>query len=207
MIRAVQLYTFLDYCNESDLEKEVLECGAGVGEGWEPLLVRFYESGYAAHGIDNSDERLTAATNYCQERGMSVDLRKGDMRQLPFADGSMSFVYSYNAIFHMCKSDIAIALTEIERVLKPEGLCFINFLSTDDQQYGEGAERGSGEFIQIEAGEQTLHSFYKDDDADACLKGFTILYKEKRKLARLFDDGINVQGFMDYIVQKRHLAQ
>ena len=46
MIRAVQLYTFMEYCNNSPLEKEILECGAGISPSLEPLLVRFFEAGY-----------------------------------------------------------------------------------------------------------------------------------------------------------------
>ena len=161
MIRAVQLFTFLEYCNDSGLKKEILECGAGVWEGLEPLLVRFHKRGYLTHGIEISEQRLSAAIKYCQEHNMDIDLRKGDMRQLPFGDGTMSFVFSYNAIFHMNKADIATALGEIKRVLKPEGLCFVNFLSTDDRGYGSGKQRGPGEFLQIEAREETLHSYFQ----------------------------------------------
>ena len=203
MIRAVQLYTFLQYCSESALEKEILECGAGVWGLLEPLLVRFHERGYATHGIEISEERLAAAQRYCAEHQLDVDLRLGDMRQIPFADMTMSFVYSYNAIFHMTKADIAIAMGEIKRVLKPDGLCFVNFLSVEDQGYGEGEEQGRGEFLGMEAGEETLHSYYEDGEGDAHFGGFEILHKEKRILERLIEGERYLQGYIDYIARKR----
>lgn len=203
MIRAVQLYTFLGYCDESALEKEILECGAGVWGDLEPLLARFHERGYVTHGIEISDERLTAAQKYCWKHGIDMDLRQGDMRQLPFVDSTMSFVFSYNAIFHMSKADVAIAIGEIKRVLKPNGLCFVNFLSVEDQGCGEGEERGRGEFVQMEAGEETIHSYYEDDEVETYMNGFEILYKEKRRLERLIEGERYGQGYIDYIAQKR----
>jgi ubiquinone/menaquinone biosynthesis C-methylase UbiE len=128
MFRAVELYTFLEYCNNSSLEKEVLECGAGTSPSLEPLLVRFHEQGYVTHGIEISDERLRVAQEFCEQRQIDLDLRQGDMRQILFEDESLSFVFSYNTIFHMTKQGIAAAMQEIERILKPGGLCFELFI-------------------------------------------------------------------------------
>ena len=97
MIRAVELYTFLEYCNSSSLEKEVLECGAGTTTELEPLLVRFFDYGYDTHGIEISEERLLAAQDYCIENELNLDIREGDMRQIPFEDEAMSFIFSYNS--------------------------------------------------------------------------------------------------------------
>jgi ubiquinone/menaquinone biosynthesis C-methylase UbiE len=203
MIRAVPLYTFLDHCNSSPLEKEVLECGAGVSSSFEPLLVRFYEHGYKTHGIEISDERLAAAQRYGEENGMALDISKGDMREIPFEDESMSFIFSYNTIFHMTKADIAIAMREIERVLKPGGLCFVNFMSVDDDACGEGEPLGKGEFVQAEAGGKTVHVFHADDEPDVYFSNFDMLHKEKRILERWIEGEKYSQAYIDYIAQKR----
>jgi ubiquinone/menaquinone biosynthesis C-methylase UbiE len=58
---------------------------------------------------------------------MPLNIFLGDMRNIPFASESFSFVFSFNAIFFMTKADVAIARHEIERVLKPNGLCYVNF--------------------------------------------------------------------------------
>jgi ubiquinone/menaquinone biosynthesis C-methylase UbiE len=203
MFRAAQLYTFLQYCSNSPLEKEVLECGAGVWPSLVPLLVRFHEHGYVTHGIEISDERLAATRDYCEEHQMDLDIRKGDMRELPFADRAMSFVFSYNAIFHMTKKDVAASMREIERILKPKGLCFVNFLSVDSDAYGQGEELNRGEFLERQHGEEMLHSYYEDNEADEYFGGFKVLYKEKRILERLLDGDKHVRAYIDYIAQKR----
>ncbi|MFC1878788.1 class I SAM-dependent methyltransferase [Chloroflexota bacterium] len=202
MIRAVQLYTFMQYCSESPLEKEILECGAGGWPDFEPLFVRFYQEGYQVHGIEISAERLAFAQEYCANNNIPADLREADMQQLPYPDASLSFVFSYNAIFHMRKSEISASVAEIERVLKPGGLCFINFLSINDHRYGEGQEIAPGEFIQDEGGGQTVHTYYKDDEAEAHFTNFGILFKEKRTLWRTWNDSLIRQGYIDYISRK-----
>lgn len=203
MFRAVELYTFLEYCNDSSLEKEVLECGAGVSHSLEPLLVRFYEQGYVTHGIEISKERLRAAQEFCERRQMDLDLRQGDMRQIPFEDESLSFVFSYNTIFHMTKQGIATAMREIERVLKPGGLCFVNFLSVDSDSFGRGKEISKGEFLESVHGGETVHTYYENDEPDGYFGGFEMLRKDKRIRTLWIDGEKHVRAYIDYIAQKK----
>ena len=203
MIRAVQLYTFLQYCNDSPLPKEILECGAGIHSSLEPLLLRFHGHGYVTHGIEISAERLAAAVKFFRESGIDVDLRLADMRAIPYGDASMSFCFSYNSIFHMSKEDVASSMREILRVLRPGGLCFVNFLSVDSSAYGQGTELGPGEFLGREAGRETIHSYFKDSEPDAYLDDFSLLYKEKRVRERMAGDEMFARSYIDIIAQKR----
>jgi ubiquinone/menaquinone biosynthesis C-methylase UbiE len=181
----------------------VLECGAGVGSSMEPLLVRFFDYGYETHGIEISYERLTNALEYCEENEVDLDIRKGDMRQIPFGDESMSFVFSYNTIFHMRKDDIRIAMDEIKRILKPEGLCFVNFLSVDSQSFGIGQKAGKGEYVDKRNGEDVLHAYFENDEPDPYFVGFEVLLKEKRVRELLIDGKRNIQAYIDYIAMKQ----
>jgi ubiquinone/menaquinone biosynthesis C-methylase UbiE len=203
MIRAVELYTFLDYCNNTHLGKEVLECGAGVSPSLEPLLVRFFDYGYETHGIEISGERLENALEYCEENELDLDIRKGDMRQIPFGDESMSFVFSYNTIFHMRKDDIGIAMDEIKRILKPEGLCFVNFLSVDSQSFGIGEEVGKGEYVDKRNGEDVFHAYFEDVEPDPYFTGFEVLHKEKRVRELWINGKKNICAYIDYIAMKK----
>ena len=202
MIRAVPLYTFLNYCNSSPLEKVVLECGAGVMDSYEPLLVRFFEHGYTTYGLEISNERLQAAQNFCKEHRIELNISKGDMRNLPFENESLSFIYSYNSIFHMTKANIAIAMQEITRVLKKDGRCFINFLSLDDDKCGVGQKLDNGEFVQDEGDGKTIHTYYADDEPDIYFSQFNILRKDKR-IVELFTSKRHKQAYIDYIAEKK----
>jgi ubiquinone/menaquinone biosynthesis C-methylase UbiE len=177
------LYAFLSECNELPLEKEILDCGAG---GDRPPLSLFYEYGYRTFGIDISGEQVELAQKFCKENNMELSILKGDVREIPFKDDSISFVYSINTLCHLSKKDTAVAVKEIERVLKPNGLCCINFVSIHDCMFGIGQEVDKGEFIQEEdwyAGivkEGHICSYYEDDEPDKYFDHFEIIRKEKR---------------------------
>ena len=55
---------FLNYCNECDLEKSVLDCGAG---GDCPPLALFAEYGYKTQGIEISNSQVERANIFSQK--------------------------------------------------------------------------------------------------------------------------------------------
>ena len=201
LMKQTQLYRFLDYCNQCDLEKSVLDCGAG---GDCPPLALFSEYGYKTQGLEISDSQIEKAKNFSRKYGLNLNISKGDMRQLPFENESISYIYSYNSIFHMTKKDIEKSINEIKRVLKPGGLCCINFLSLQDSWYGQGEELGENEFLQMERGEKVIHTYYNIDEGEIHFQDMKILFKENRILERIFEGEKIKQVYIDYIVQKQN---
>ena len=191
VIWATPLYKFLRYCNDGPLDKTVLDCGAG---GDDPPLQLFYEYGYKTFGVEVSEEPFRQTKKFCKEYSMELNILKGDMRYLSFRSGSFSFVYSFNAIFFMTKKDIEISMKEIERVLKPSGLCFVNFVSVDEPDKGPFCKPflGNPRFSQ-----------HKDDEPDKYFSNFEIIHKEKRIIDKRTHGKRLVQAYIDYIVQKK----
>jgi ubiquinone/menaquinone biosynthesis C-methylase UbiE len=177
----------------------VLDCGAG---GNCPPLALFSEFGYKTYGIELSDSQIEKAKEFSKVNNIDINISKGNMTSLPFDNESISFIYSYNTIFHMRKTDISKAISEIKRVLKPGGICFVNFLSINDKNCGDGEKIGEGEFLQEEDGEKVIHAYYDINEAEAHFKGMNILMKENRILERIFEGEKIKQGYIDYIVQK-----
>lgn len=203
IFRQNQLFTFSLYCNGQGLEREVLDCGAG---GNLPTLAIFHENGYKVHGIEIDDEQLEKANKFGEERGIDLNIQKGDMKDLPYKDNSMSYIYSYNSIFHMSKEEVAKSIGEIARVLKPKGLSFVNFASTDDFRVEVREKVGEGEFLIKEHGEMVLHSFFNRDEAEGIFEKFNldVVYKEVRMRTVLTRNGEKITvGFVDYIVEKK----
>jgi ubiquinone/menaquinone biosynthesis C-methylase UbiE len=130
---------------------------------------------------------------------MALNIFRGDMRRLPFPDESFSFVYSYNAIDFMIKPDIARAMGEITRVLRPEGLCYVDFLSVDDTDSWEP-------FCETAPNRDLLRSerfaHHEDDEAEAYLAGFVIVRKEKRRVEWLEYGRRWKKIMLEYIAQK-----
>lgn len=190
VIWATPLYKFLRYCNNSSLDKTVLDCGAG---GDDPPLQLFYEYGYKTFGVEVSENPFRQAKKFCKEHRMELNILKGDMRSLSFISESFSFVYSFNAIFFMTKKDIAISIKEIERVLKPSGLCFVNFISIDEPDLGPFCKPFLGNL---------RFSKHEDDEPDRYFDNFEIIHKEKRIIDKKNGKRL-VQVHIDYIAKKK----
>lgn len=185
IINAYPLYNFLRYCESSNLDKKVLDCGAG---GVRPPLSLFSEFGYDTHGIELCDEQLRKAQDFSEKHHMELDIVKGDMRYLPYENETFSFLFSYNTSVHMLKKDFAKALLEFKRVLNKDGLCYVNFLSKKCDTYGNGELISEGEYKQLEDGEVVYFCHYDEDEIMDLLGGFIIIYKEERIVERLIEE-------------------
>ncbi|MFF2014921.1 class I SAM-dependent methyltransferase [Paenibacillus sp. NPDC058177] len=199
IFKHVPLYRYLSFCNETGLERTVLDCGAG---GDSPSLGLFAQYGYTTHGIEFDPIAIAQAQAYEQERGLQLNIERGDMRNLPFADESFSFVYSYNSIFHMRKDEVSQSLQEMIRTLKPGGLLFVNFLTVNDFRCGEGPHLGDHQYEQFDDDQPVIHSYYTASEADPLFGNMEVLFKEDRTLERIYEGERIRQGFVDYIVKK-----
>jgi len=191
------LYTFIDYANNIEIERKVLDCGAG---GPFPKLALFALNEFETHGIEIIADRIEMAEKFQDKNKMEFNLIEGDMRNLPFENESFGFVFSYNTIFHMTKEDIVLGLNEMFRVLKKDGLLYVNLLSVDDARYGRGEEIQPKRFMERIDGEEFAHTFFYTDEGDVFFKEHEIIYKQIRKEYLIEDDYI--RGMIDYIVRK-----
>lgn len=199
IFKQIPLYRFIMFCNETAMNKKVLDCGAG---GDYPSLSLFSEYGYETHGIELNSKQLEKANIYVSKKSQNLNIERGDMRKLNFENEYFSFVYSYNSVFHMTKSDVLNSINEMKRVLKPEGLLFVNFLTTKDHRCGTGVAMGENQYEQMDDYIPVIHSYFEEDEPEKYFNNMKILYKESRVLERIFEGKKIRQGFVDYIVKK-----
>lgn len=193
------LYNFLRYIQSNLVSKRILDCGAG---GPDPKLAFFHENGFETYGIDISDDQIKEAENYGKTHNIKLNIIKGDMRNIPFESKFFGYVYSYLSMVHLSKNQTYQAINEIFRVLMSGGLCYLNFLSKDDKWYDENEETKPGEIINEHDNEESIHSYYYDDEPDEFFHNFEILYKEKRQILKgnYFNTGRTC--ILDYIIKK-----
>ncbi|MFA5907251.1 MAG: class I SAM-dependent methyltransferase [Vicinamibacterales bacterium] len=89
------------------------------------ILVWAHARGARAFGVDISRPTLMMAQDAFAAAGFADGLSSavGDVRDLPFADGSFDAVYSMGTIEHFAETERAVA--EMTRVLKPGGRAII----------------------------------------------------------------------------------
>ena len=182
---AIPVYGFLSYINAQyphagqGSRGKILDCGAG---GPVPPLALFQRHGFEGWGIDASEQQVERARQFCAQQGVPLKLRTGDMRHMPFEGATFDYVYEHYSMCHLSKQDTALAISEMHRVLKPQGLCFLGVISMDCWPKSLfGVEKEPGEFWGEEAGHaNTLHSMFTDEEADALVSEWEIVSKEKQ---------------------------
>ena len=104
---------------------KLLDVGAGRGE-----LVRVaIESGAAeAVGIDYSADAVEMAgeTLSAHRDDPRIRVIQGDARQLPFEDDSFDLVTMLDVVEHLAPAELAMALAQARRVLRPGGHLFVH---------------------------------------------------------------------------------
>lgn len=108
----------------------VLEVGFGGGALLERIL-RLAPEG-SAIGIEISEEMIANArirfrTPIAAGR---VEIHPGKVESLPYPDSSFDKACSVNTIYFW--PDLALALSELSRVIRPGGLLVLGFVSSDD---------------------------------------------------------------------------
>jgi ubiquinone/menaquinone biosynthesis C-methylase UbiE len=177
--------------------KRILDCGAG---GSQPPLFLFYKYGYQTFGIEIAEQPLEEAQRFCADNNISLDIIRGDMRCIPFSNNDFSFIYSFNAIDFMTKPDIALSMKEITRVLKREGLCYVNFLSVDDEETWEPFCKTSPALDLLKS---ERFSHFGDNEADVYFESYDILRKEKRIQDKLWEGRLRRRAEIEFIARKK----
>ena len=191
------LREFLAVCRDSDLEPVVLDCGAG---GPRPPLALFRAAGFVTCGVEISGERLAEAADFGRSHALDLGLVQADMRVLPLVDASVSFAYSHDSICHMSKRDVGRAVGEIARVLRPGGICYVNFLTPEDCHYGVGEPLGPGEFRMGTTCGAEMHSFFTAGEPDAFFRDLVVLRRESQ--VGRHEAGTDLTSAMGYVARK-----
>lgn len=112
--RNKKLFSYL-ITKESLKNKKVLEIGCGLGSHSQMLA----ERGSKLTAIDLSDKSIYATNRRLELKGLEADVFQADCENLPFADNSFDYIWSWGVIHHT--PDTEKAAKEIMRVLKPRG--------------------------------------------------------------------------------------
>ena len=101
-------------------------CDIGCGPGHVARYL--HEQGLNVCGIDLSPTMVERARRLAP----GVDFRQGDMMALDAPDGAWAGIVAFYSIIHIPANDVARALGELRRVLRPGGILLLAFHIGDD---------------------------------------------------------------------------
>lgn len=102
-------------------EKAILDAGCGTG-----AILQQLGNPVKNVGVDLAPE----AISFCRKRGLT-NVQLGDIGALPFDDASFDAVICSSVLYHQWVKDVAGAVRELGRVLRPNGLLFVNVPAYD----------------------------------------------------------------------------
>lgn len=151
--------TFFDKFIELS-RKKIIDVGSGPGR--DGLILQ--NAGKDIVCLDASEEMVKLSSS----RGLHSIL--GDFNNLPFAPESFDGVWSYTTLLHVPKKSIDIALKEIYRVLKPEGILGLGLIEGEVEEYRETSGVNLPRWF----------SFYKKEEVENLLNknGFKMVHFE-----------------------------
>jgi len=111
-----------------DNSSSILDVGCGKGFMLFDMLQLI--PGVKVAGVDIS---AYAVENALEEVGNHIQV--ADARELPFEDKSFDYVISINTIHNLERSDLIIALKEIERVAKKGSFITVDAFRTEEERF------------------------------------------------------------------------
>jgi ubiquinone/menaquinone biosynthesis C-methylase UbiE len=116
-------------------DASVLELGCGTGEMWKQCADRI-PAGWNVTLTDLSDGMLDAARRNLVVCGRSFKFERMDAQTIPYADKTFDAVIANHMLYHV--ADRSLALTEIRRALKDDGVLFASTVGANHmrQMYG-----------------------------------------------------------------------
>ncbi|MBU0535651.1 MAG: class I SAM-dependent methyltransferase [Nanoarchaeota archaeon] len=162
--------------------KRVLDLGCGTGRH----TVLFAEKGFDVYGMDNSKEALRQTKEWLNHKGLKAKLKNASCyTKFPYNTGFFDAVISTQVIQHNYINKIRYCISEIERVLKPEGLVFVTVTKARCNKHRTKVKKaGLRTYIPTEGREKGVpHYIYNKTELrkDFSRFGIISLFEDKQK--------------------------
>jgi ubiquinone/menaquinone biosynthesis C-methylase UbiE len=147
-------------------DERILELGCGDGKTMSALE----SSGNYIVGVDFSSNALKT----CRRRfymSQKIDFLRADVSFLPFRNRSFDIVIAFHIFEHLRSNERSIVVSEVKRVLIPDGILLLRVFSVEDMRFGAGERLDDSTFIK---GTGIIIHYFNEDEVLRLLEGMTI---------------------------------
>jgi len=154
--------------------RSILDLGCGLGR--HSLL--FAQHGFDVTSLDLSPSGLRRLNDAARQLDLPIVTVLGDVRSLPFEGDSFDGILAYHSIYHVDSDGMTAAMSELRRVLRPEGETFLTFIAKSTRSFTDPACRavdGNVRLKEEEDGSILPHYFSDANDIGRLLAGFQVI--------------------------------
>ena len=145
---------------KNDGKKDFLDLGCGLGRH----SILFGKNGFNVSCFDISEVAIKKTENWAKEEKLNFDYQVGDMLELPYKDNSFDCILCMNVISHTDTEGIKRVISELKRVLRKNGECYLTLGSKDTWGYRKDWPNvdPNTKLMMIEGPEYKVPHFYVD---------------------------------------------
>ena len=168
----------------SNVETEIVDLGCGVtGNNTLYLL----EKGKKVVSCDFAEEALNVVKTIKGSKTLKFDM----LDEFPFEDNSTDLVIADLSLHYFKEKDTNRIISEIKRILKPNGYLFFRLNSTNSTEYKKIIENGEKEIeSNLFFSKNMEKRFFDEKDINKFFKDFKIIIMREENMARWCPDKI-----------------
>ena len=148
----------------------IMDLGCGTGRH----SIYLAQLGFKVYATDISQKGLEITKSKAEKLKLSnIEFKQHDMRSIPFENDSLDGILCVWTTGHGILEDASGNVNEIYRILRPNGVVVIDYVSIDDENYGKGKEIEKDTFINNVKGEENIpHHYFSIDELKELYSNF-----------------------------------
>lgn len=148
--------------------KKILDLGCGLGRH----LIYLKRLGYDVYGCDISREAVKNSSKIFNKNRIKL----ADMSKLPYQDNFFDGIISIGVVHHAKLDKIIKTVKEVHRVLKKDGLIFIETISRKDPSFKTGNKLEENTYINVKQIDSNVpHHYFDKKEIGELFKEFELI--------------------------------
>lgn len=137
--------------------KRILDLGCGSGRH----SIYFNKKGFDVYASDINCRIISE--NIKRLNISNINISEHSFTNIPYGDGFFDAVICTSTLHHAVFDDIKKGVSEIYRVLRPNGYFIFDIISKEDKSYGLGVKIEENTFVGSREGEENIPHHYTDE--------------------------------------------